>query len=320
MCRFLVYKGGPARIGEGLIRPENSLIKQSYHAREMSEPLNGDGFGLAWYTPGSDPTPCLFTSVAPAWSNRNLRRLAVRIATPCYFAHVRAATPGSTVNEQNCHPFRYGRFSWMHNGRIAGFPRIMRAMRRSLRDDLYWHVRGTTDSELIFYRFLQNLTVARESVRRELTANPEQIRTYKRDCYDLLQDAEPPETDEELFVDRMVEHLGEFEPETLRDALLTTLRELSALTAEAGIEEASFYNLAVSDGRTVMITRFSDRADAEPPSLYSSTGLRHGAADEPAIFVASEPLTELHDDWEEVPADHMLLIRPDWECELLPID
>ena len=39
MCRFLVYRGRPILLAELLIRPANSLIKQSLHAREMPEPL-----------------------------------------------------------------------------------------------------------------------------------------------------------------------------------------------------------------------------------------------------------------------------------------
>lgn len=68
----------------------------------------GDGFGVGWYD--SDPdegsgTPCIFTSVTPAWSNSNLVRLAERIKSPLLFAHVRASTSGA-VTEANCHPWK----------------------------------------------------------------------------------------------------------------------------------------------------------------------------------------------------------------------
>ena len=38
------------------------------------------------------------------------------------FAHIRAST-GGAVQQTNCHPFRYGRWLWMHNGMIRDFPR-----------------------------------------------------------------------------------------------------------------------------------------------------------------------------------------------------
>ena len=32
---------------------------------------------------------------------------------------VRAAMPGMPVSEQNCHPFQWGRYMWMHNGMVS---------------------------------------------------------------------------------------------------------------------------------------------------------------------------------------------------------
>ncbi len=94
MCRFLTYAGAPLLLADLLYRPTNSLIMQSYHARERAEPLNGDGFGVGWYVPEIDPTPCVQRSISPAWSNRNLQNLASKTRASCLFAHVRAATPG----------------------------------------------------------------------------------------------------------------------------------------------------------------------------------------------------------------------------------
>lgn len=79
---------------------------QSYKSRERKEPLNGDGFGVGWYAPQSSPTPCIFTSITPAWNNQNLRRLSEHVKSSCFFAHVRAASPGMRVCETNCHPFQ----------------------------------------------------------------------------------------------------------------------------------------------------------------------------------------------------------------------
>ena len=48
MCRFLAYRGTPIKLDKLLYRPKNSLINQSFRAREREEPLNGDGFGVGW--------------------------------------------------------------------------------------------------------------------------------------------------------------------------------------------------------------------------------------------------------------------------------
>lgn len=157
MCRFLCYKGQPILLADLLYRQKHSLILQSFRATERPEPLNGDGFGVGWYAPEVTSTPCLFRSLTPAWSNQNLRRLSEHVKSGCFFAHVRAASPGMSVSEQNCHPFQRGRFLWMHNGTIEGFARIKRRLRASLPDDLYNSIEGTTDSEHAFALFLQIL-------------------------------------------------------------------------------------------------------------------------------------------------------------------
>lgn len=157
MCRFLGYTGAEVLLADLISRPENSLIRQSYKSRERSEPLNGDGFGIGWYAPEIDNTPCVFTALTPAWSNRNLLSLVEHIKSPCFFAHIRAASPGMQVSESNCHPFRNGRYLWMHNGTIEGFAAIKRRLRSSLPDDLYDSIEGTTDSEHAFAVFLNLL-------------------------------------------------------------------------------------------------------------------------------------------------------------------
>ncbi len=57
MCRFVVYKGNEMLMADLLTRSDRSLIRQSYNARERPEPLNGDGFGVDWYAPDTNPIP-----------------------------------------------------------------------------------------------------------------------------------------------------------------------------------------------------------------------------------------------------------------------
>src|SRR6266545_8142109 len=84
MCRFLCYRGPEILLSDLLYRPTNSLIRQSFHAKERTEPLNGDGFGVGWYAPQISSTPCIFASVTPAWSNQNLRRLSEHVKSAVF--------------------------------------------------------------------------------------------------------------------------------------------------------------------------------------------------------------------------------------------
>ena len=123
MCRWLAYSGSPVSIEDLLYRPEHSLIDQSLHSRLGAETTNGDGFGVGWY--GEADTPGVYRSIEPAWNDRNLRDLSAHIRSPLVFAHIRAAI-GSAVQETNCHPFRYGKWLFMHNGFIGDFQKVRR--------------------------------------------------------------------------------------------------------------------------------------------------------------------------------------------------
>jgi predicted glutamine amidotransferase len=288
MCRFLTYAGAPLLLADLLYRPVNSLIMQSHHARERAEPLNGDGFGVGWYVPDIDPSPCVQRSVSPAWSNRNLQNLAAKTRASCLFAHVRAASPGMVVTDVNVHPFAYDRFMWMHNGAVSGFHRIKRSLRESLKDEFYDMIQGTTDSEHAFAVFLNSLR------------SP----------------------------------FGETSADEMRRALVEAIARLYEWTERAGITETSFYNFAVTDGRSTVVSRYASGANVKGNSLHYSRGNRFeclpdGLCDmhtvkpdtlAAAVIVASEKLTEEQSDWEEVPDNHTVTVLPDSSVLVEPIN
>jgi glutamine amidotransferase len=148
MCRWLAYSGTPIRLEELLVKRDRSLIDQSLHAREGATPTNGDGFGVGWYEEGEPPR--VYRSTHPAWNDRNLRELAAGISSPLFFAHIRAST-GTAIQETNTHPFRHGRWLWMHNGLIREFPHVKRELVLAVDDSLFPSIEGTTDSETMFY-------------------------------------------------------------------------------------------------------------------------------------------------------------------------
>ena len=148
MCRWLAYSGTPVFLKELLFDLPHSLVDQSLHSRLGVETTNGDGFGIGWYD--ETETPAVFKSVEPAWNDENLRELASHVRSPLVFAHIRAST-GTPVQQTNCHPFRYGRWLWMHNGSIAHFHDVKRELMLAVDPSLYSEVRGSTDSEAFFF-------------------------------------------------------------------------------------------------------------------------------------------------------------------------
>jgi glutamine amidotransferase len=148
MCRWMAYRGAPLAIEELLFKTDHSLIDQSLSSRSGETPTNGDGFGLGWYS--SRLEPGLFRSVRPAWNDPNLRDLAIHIESPMFLAHVRATSVG-TVQETNCHPFRYRKWLFVHNGEILEVARFRRYLLLTVAPHLFNEIQGTTDSELMFY-------------------------------------------------------------------------------------------------------------------------------------------------------------------------
>jgi predicted glutamine amidotransferase len=149
MCRWLAYSGSPILLEELLYKPEHSLIDQSLHSRLGVETTNGDGFGVGWYGPDTE-TPAVFHSIEPAWNDRNLREVAGHVQSPLFLAHIRAST-GTAVQQTNCHPFRHGRWLWVHNGLVRDFHRIKRELALAVDESLYPQMEGSTDSEMLFY-------------------------------------------------------------------------------------------------------------------------------------------------------------------------
>jgi predicted glutamine amidotransferase len=208
MCRFIAYLGTPIFLDDLVCKPRHSLLHQSLRAEESKTATQGDGFGLGWY--GERPEPAVYREILPAWSDENLLNLCTTLRSGAFFAHVRAAT-GTAISRQNCHPFRHGRFLFMHNGQVGGYPQIRRSLEAQLPDELYARRFGATDSELMFLLALARIERGEEpgaavvnvfdhTVRRMREAGIEQPLRFCAALTDgqtlhafrLSSDAEPP--------------------------------------------------------------------------------------------------------------------------------
>lgn len=276
MCRWTYYLGPKITLSSLLIEPAHSLINQSFQARERDEPLNGDGFGVAYYVPHLSERAAVFRSISPAWGNSNLRSLAPVTESSCILAHVRAATQGLSVIETNCHPFTSGSLTMAHNGDIGGFGVLRRFILHELSDQAFHAIRGTTDSEHLFALVLDQ---------------------YHRDD----APADPVER--------------------LEDALRRAVGKLLEISRAHGIQEHSYLNVALTDGRCGVVMRFTTDAPEHADSLYVHTGRRYVCEDgvchmidptgsEKTVICSSEPLSG-DDGWQPIPVNHFVVIDPD---------
>lgn len=349
MCRFLIYSGqSPILLSHLITSPTHSILTQSYDSRlrlDTTRPHNGDGFGVGYYTAnvgtskrrrGSDatssttatrngseervstaagrheddavdlgPEPCIFTSTIPAWNCRNLERLASKTVSPLIFAHVRASTEGA-LSDSNCHPFARGALMWMHNGGIGGWKLgVKRKLVSDINDRWFEGVQGSTDSEWAFALFL-------DSLERHCAVDP----------------------------DDTVKQRDGFGHTVLRRAMLKTIERINgyigSLSQEVrtGNDVRSLLNFAITDGKSVVCTRYVSSKTDEAASLFFSSGTdwkeqipanrtpnmrpaigkgeykmerRDKGAD--IVLVASEPLTFERDNWVTVPTNSVLTIH-----------
>ncbi len=282
MCRLLAYKGTPIVIDRLLYQPKNSLVNQSINAREIEEPLNGDGFGIGWYVPEVNNEPVTFVSVNPAWSNRNLRNLAPRIKTECMVAHVRAASVGE-VSEANCHPFQYKNLLMAHNGGIEDFGKVKRKIREPLTDELYNWIKGQTDSEHIFAYLLNYL-----------------LANYKTINADAVADAF-----EHTFRDmkRLMAESGITEPAYLNMVITNGLFIVATRYVSDPKEDA--LTLYHSEGSRYVVENGETRLEAP-------------ADDDQAVLVVSEKLSD-GPEWTLIPSNHLVIVEQNLNVRVRPI-
>lgn len=271
MCRLVAYLGHEVLLEEVLVKPINSIVRQSLHARESNNPTNGDGFGLGWYTPNINSEPALFLSIFPAWNDSNLLHLTAKLTSPCFFAHVRAASVGG-INPYNCHPFVHGRWMLMHNGQIENFTAIKRHLRRLLDDDIYNWIQGETDSEHLFALFLQC--------------------AKGRDLSQLSVVAAVLEETLDHILRLIKQHGGESSPSYFNLCLTDGERMIACrYCTDPGSKPESLHYLA---GKF-----FS----------YQDTFLREKRSEaHQCVMISSEKLTDFSQEWQSVPANSLLLV------------
>lgn len=242
MCRWVAYLGEPIFLEEFVTTPRQSLVVQSRHSREAKSAVNGDGCGLGWYADRAEPG--LFRDVRPAWSDENLLSLARQIKSRLFFAHVRAST-GTATTRANCHPFSYGNWMFMHNGKIGGWDRLRRPIEAAIPDELFRHRQGTTDSEVIFLLLLAN----------GLEEDPQAA------CFKTMQ-----------FIEGLMRKAGE--PEPLRvTAALSDGRHVYAIRHASDATPETLYvrRRQHSDGTLVVSEPLDDGRDdweAVPPQSF----------------------------------------------------
>jgi predicted glutamine amidotransferase len=148
MCPWMAWYGQAAPMQELLFNVRRGLMDRDTHVAPGADRAEGNGFGVGWYQGGAGPD--VYRSVSPAWEDQKVRELAAQVQAPVFLAHVRAES-GTGAHETNCHPFRHGRWLFVHNGILGGFDEIREELMLAVSPSLRVSVQGSTDSEVLFH-------------------------------------------------------------------------------------------------------------------------------------------------------------------------
>ncbi|KAJ2848086.1 glutamine amidotransferase subunit [Coemansia erecta] len=158
--------------------------------------------------------------------------------------------------------------------------------------------------------------------------------SLKEEIYLNIQGTTDSENAFAVFLNMLEDPLGrkEFSFDELKQAMLATIEQINQWLDEAGVTETSLLNFAVTDGQTVVCTRYITDREREGASLFYSSGSEFRCEEESSTYrmikankredvvvVASEPLTYEKSDWMVIPSNNLLVITPKLNVRLYPI-
>ncbi|MDD2804034.1 MAG: class II glutamine amidotransferase [Elusimicrobiales bacterium] len=195
MCRITaVISARPASHGDLLCGGPKSLLAQ---AGAVKGRYQDDGWGVAWYRGGK---PALVRSEGAARLEKDAFAAAAgKAASRVTLAHLRyASAPGvpkaAQVRPENTQPFSACGLAFAHNGTLFIKDEI-----RSLLGKYAARVRGTNDSEVLFWQVVKMLDAYGEP-EAALEAALDEIRTVWISCKDKYRGKDAPYRGLNLFL------------------------------------------------------------------------------------------------------------------------
>lgn len=92
------------------------------------------------------------------------------------------------------------------------------------------------------------------------------------------------------------------------------VKEILSLQSELNIERKAILNTVVTDGKQLMATRYTTDLNSTLSLYYADIKFK----DKPkgSVLVASEPLGDFADDWQEVPVNHAFFVNNNLEISI----
>ncbi|TFK30310.1 glucosamine 6-phosphate synthetase [Coprinopsis marcescibilis] len=295
MCRFVIYKGtSPVQLSHLLTRPCHSIINQAFDSRlRLDKRRPMNGDGFG-----------------VGWYDSVYDEELG--SQPCIFTSI---TP-----------------AWNN----INLTRLAEKIKSPL---VFGHVRATTAGSLSLdnchpfafgnLMWMHNGSIAEFSLIK---------RRLQSDLPDIAFDQVQGNTDSEwafaLFISKLPDPTAKsFSQAALQKAMEETIAALNVYRKEFNVvSEPNLLNFCVTDGKTVVVTRYVSSRTDEAASLWFSSGSEFSEYSEGGhykmtksdkreniIMIASEPLTFERADWMEIRTNHMAIITPKMNLLQIPI-
>ncbi len=116
----------------------------------------------------------------------------------------------------------------------------------------------------------------------------------------------------------------------LKDGIYSTIKKIIDLRKKKGANTNAYMNFIITNGESIVATRFSSDQNTQPASLFYTQGditfnkdgdfkVTHGSNS--SVIVSSEPLTEQSREWTKIDRNHIVIVDGDNQVkvESIPI-
>jgi predicted glutamine amidotransferase len=153
-----------------------------------------------------------------------------------------------------------------------------------------------------------------KSIRRSLLSG------LNDESYEVIRGSTDSEYMFGLFLNKLKNPKGDVSTDEMIIALSDMYNDLKKLLLEKKIEEHSYINICVTNGKSIIATRYTTNPRVQPASLYYVYGKEYivdeneksymipdtGKAG--SVIIASEPFTENKSDWMRVERNSMMIV------------
>jgi predicted glutamine amidotransferase len=136
-----------------------------------------DGYGLAWID--SKYNLCIYKCANTYYEDINFTNILTELTTtPFIIGHLRNKGKNSYANKNinNCHPFVYDNYIFVHNGFIKNFKLHKQKIHKLIHPKYIIKIQGETDTEYLFYYLLTLINmITNENINEKYIISNENI-------------------------------------------------------------------------------------------------------------------------------------------------